>query len=372
MDGTSEAAARALAGELGARKAALGAAAERLAGLLAEGPPCDRARVEAAMHEIRRLVREAPPLLARIQQSQAEATRVAAAEMPGGRPAQAWYDLGSAAGLYRLSLNQWPRIEALIGAQIAGRRWKLVPAPRPQEAALAAVADAAFRRLHRILNPLEQDAAAAEAGAYGDIGLPQSRFVALAHAAYRVGLAQGRGTMDFLDVGCGMGLKLLTAAAYFDGVAGIELDPGFAERARDFLGAAALPKWTVVQGDARAFGSYGAFDVIYMFRPLEAQEAMAELEAHVVEGLAPGTLVIGPYRGFAARHRALGLWPLAPGLYVAGETRAAAAKLRRRAEFTGLAVRPPSEALRTVWTPILDVSQRRGFDLTRDGPLDHA
>ncbi len=370
MSGTSEAAA--LAGELGARKAALAAAAERIAGLLAEGPPCDRARVEAGMHEIRRLVRETPPFLARIQRGQAEATRAAAEAMPGGRPAQAWYDLGSAAGLFRLSLNQWPRIEALVQAQIAGTRWKLVPAARAQEAALAGAADAAFRRLHRILNPLEQDAAAAEAGAYGDIGLPQSRFVALAHAAYRVGLAQERKTMDFLDVGCGMGLKLLTAAGFFDGVAGIELDPGYAERARDFLGAAALPKWTVVQGDARAFGSYGEFDVVYMFRPLEAQAAMAELEAHIVGGLAPGALVIGPYRGFEARHRALGLWPLAPGLYIAGETRAGAAKLRRRAEHVGLAVRPPTEALRTVWTPILDASQRRGFDLTRDGPLDHA
>lgn len=365
--------ARAQIGALDVRIAALRAAAQRVAEALAEPPPRNRALLGDMLREIQRQVMLAPPALAAMQRAQAEATRRAAAESASGRPPQAWYDLGTRAGLFRVSLNQWSRIEALVRAQIAEPRRRLVPTPAAgsMEAAKARAGDAVFDHLHRILNPLEQDAVAAGQGAYADIGLPQSRFLTLAHAAYRAGLAQGRARMDFLDVGCGIGLKLVSAAAFFDGVAGIELDPGYAERARAFLTAAALPKSRIVQCDAREFGQYGEFEVIYLFRPLEGRDEMAALEARIGEGLAPGTLVIGPYKGLAARHRAIGLRPLAPGLYVAGLTRGETAALRREAEHMGPAVRPPADPLPTVWTPVLRASHARGFDLAREGPLDH-
>ena len=336
-------------------------------------PPRNRAQIEGLVRAVQRHIMQIPPVFQKIQSRLADVTREASSKIPPERLPQPWYDLGTRVGLVRMAVNQWPRIEPVVRIQISEPKEKLLPPMRSGSgaAARAALADAAFDRLHRILNPLEQDPEAAVLGAYADIGLPQSKFMALVHAAHRVCLAQGRDEMRFLDVGCGMGLKLVSAAEAFDAVAGIELDAGYAARARDFVAVADLAKSQVVEADARHFEHYSHFNIIYLFRPLEDAVAMAGLERYIAESVDAGTLFMAPYNGFAARHRDYGHWSLAEGLYVSGMTRASASALRRRAQFIGPALRPPPQPLSSLWTPILSVSHANGFDLQRDGRLDH-
>ncbi|MEM9031048.1 MAG: class I SAM-dependent methyltransferase [Pseudomonadota bacterium] len=356
-----------------ARVADLENAAREIARALAEPPPRHQALIEDAIRAVQRHIMQIAPQFQIIETRLAALTREVSSQRPPGRLPQAWYDLGTRIGHVRVAVNQWPRIEPLVRAQIAEPREKLITQVRPGTgaAARAELADAAFDHLHQILNPLEQDAGAVSLGAYADIGLPQSQFIAFCHAARRVALAQGWEETRFLDVGCGMGLKLIAAAQFFDAVAGLELDAGYAGRARDFVTAANLPKSQVVEVDGREFPHYATFNVIYLFRPVEDAAAMDSLEAKIIEALDPGSLIIAPYRGLRARHRKHGLWPLADGLYTAGLTRSQSRALRRRAEYIGPSTRPPVQALQNVWTPILDASHGNGFDMKRDGRLDH-
>lgn len=351
------------------RVAALDGCVARLVAKLSEAPPRDRASLEALMREIQRHSVDMQPDFHRIQHEISAATRSAAEK--GERLAQPWYDLGTRVGALRSAMNQWPRFEALLRRQIAEPKAPLLPRSKPMQTAQDHICDAAIDRLHRVLNPLSQSSDAAEQGAYADIAMPQSQFSTLAHAAYRVGLAQGHTEMSFLDVGCGIGLKLVTAATMFDGVAGIELDQGYAERAQDLLRAVDLPKSKIETCDARDFGHYGSFHVVYLFRPMEDMGAMAALEEAIVSAAMQGMILIAPYKGMRVRHRDLGLWPLADGLYLSGETRRSAAALKRRAEYIGPAMRPPKDLLRTPWTPLLEVSHANGFDLEREATLAH-
>lgn len=349
--------------------AALEGCVARLVAHLAKPPPRIENGFAGPMNEIRQHIQRLQSEFHRIQHDLAVATRMASDQ--GERLPQAWYDLSTRVGLLRNALNQWPRYEALLRRQEAEPKEPLLPKPKAMQTARDQVADAALDRIHQVLNPLDQDASAAGIGAYADIAMPQARFTALIHAAYRIGLAQGWTDMSFLDVGCGLGLKLLTAAELFDGVAGIEFDPGYAARAQSFVAAAALPKSRIVEGDARAFEQYGAFQVIYMFRPMEDADAMAGLEAKIVSDAAKGTVLIAPYKGMSARHRAHGLWSLADGVYIVGATRKFSSWLRRRATFIGPAVRPKKEVVPSPWTPLLEASHANGFDLEREARLAH-
>jgi len=91
----------------------------------------------------------------------------------------------------------------------------------------------------------------------------------------------------FLDVGCGIGTKMLLAREIFGlDVAGIEASPVYAEQAKT-LGL------DVLVIDAADFGGYDGYDLIWFYRPVRDPDLQAALEKAVWDQVAPGAVVIG-------------------------------------------------------------------------------
>lgn len=148
-----------------------------------------------------------------------------------------------------------------------------------------------------------------------DIALPFTRFVDYALEARRLARALGKtGPLRFTDIGCGVGLKLVQAAAVFEQVHGLEYEPHRAAQAADLMGQRA----TVDCGDALLFDGYGRFDVIYAFRPIADEDLMAQAEARMIEQARAGVVLIMPYPDFEVRHTALGCVKIRDAIYVSG------------------------------------------------------
>lgn len=276
-------------------------------------------------------------------------------------------------GRFRAALNRWPLIRDLIERQLEARAQRLSsPEPKPYSRNWVQnrLTDDLFNALHMALTPALQDAAANDAGAYADIGLHNSVFVQLMLAARRVRLAQGARRTCFLDVGCGVGVKVLGAFRFFEESAGLELDPGYLTAARKLLDGVGLGRAELIRADALHFADYDRFDVIYFFKPLRDEPKLRALETIITGRVSPDTLLLAPYRGFEARHRSYGCHRLANGVYLAGGSRAAALQLRQRAEWIGLAPLVKGESLPDFWQPVLETSQANGYDLFRPGRLD--
>ncbi len=206
-----------------------------------------------------------------------------------------------------------------------------------------------FEHLHLALSPAAP--ALLQDGRHGDIPLPMGQFLHLIRAAGRLLRAMDRPEpWSFLDVGCGLGLKLLAAQEMFDRLEGIEITPATARRAKTLLSAArrnrvaaeatptpwltgTLPRATtsIHCGDALDFDDYGMFDVIYAYRPIADALPRHRLERRIVEQARPGTLLILPYPDAEAP----GCAALAPGLYWKPAPGFTAAALIRRAGHIG-------------------------------------
>jgi SAM-dependent methyltransferase len=90
----------------------------------------------------------------------------------------------------------------------------------------------------------------------------------------------------FLDIGSGIGTKMLLAREIFGLDAdGLELVPEFAQQAQD-LG------FDVQREDALEFGSYGDYDLLFFNRPLQDQDLQARLEAKVWADMQPGAVAV--------------------------------------------------------------------------------
>lgn len=142
--------------------------------------------------------------------------------------------------------------------------------------------DQTLQRLEEIVAPRFPDDVF-----YDLVSLPMPDFV---HGMDEIGDARGR---RFLDVGCGIGTKL--AAAFFLGwgdLTGIELRPSYAATAR-----LVCPEASIVVEDAFACTGYGAFDVIYMYRPCIEDADQDRLEEWIIAQLRPGTTLFWPQRG---------------------------------------------------------------------------
>ena len=91
----------------------------------------------------------------------------------------------------------------------------------------------------------------------------------------------------FLDVGCGVGTKMMLAEEIFDlDVHGIERVPEYVKEARG-------RGLTVTEADARGWNGYGDYDIIFFNRPFFSQEMQAELEQQVWDDMKPGAVIIG-------------------------------------------------------------------------------
>ena len=217
-------------------------------------------------------------------------------------------------------LDQWASVASAVQDCLAGREWPLVPPSVRRldlrEAQGSLVSDA-FTRAHRAINPMAQDLASADRGAYADIPLDPARFVEAAHLAYRLRLATKTSRpWRFLDVGCGGGVKLALAADFFDEAVGIEIDPGYAEAASRSLAAMRAHRCRVELADALTFGGYGDFDVIYFYQPMHEASGLLELERRILAGSRNDAILIAPYPGFAMRSRSLGCMSLGGAVFM--------------------------------------------------------
>ncbi len=101
----------------------------------------------------------------------------------------------------------------------------------------------------------------------------------------------------FLEVGCGIGSKLLLARFLGWGdVTGIELRPEYAEVARHLC-----PEADVFEADAFEWDGYGDFDLVFMNRPCIPDELERRLEERVLSLMTSGSyaffgqpVVVGP------------------------------------------------------------------------------
>lgn len=262
-------------------------------------------------------------------------------------------------------LRQWSNVEAMLRLQAKRKRVKLYPPAQDAGKALSnqlKLYDDMFDLAHKLLSPAKQSKEARRSGAFPDIALPHSLFIAHLHAAYRVLLAMGKApeTAMFLDVGCGSGIKVIAAARLFGKCYGLELDPGYAELARGMLGQVDIPASHVLEGNALEFASYDRFDVIYAYRPLSSNDLMRELEARISSG-AEGAILIAPYQFFASRAEALDCARIDGQIYLVGGSKRRAQQLRRKAELIGPHVSSYQPTFIGAWDPILLASFRKGF-----------
>ncbi|MFP4238451.1 MAG: class I SAM-dependent methyltransferase [Rhodosalinus sp.] len=276
-----------------------------------------------------------------------------------------WHRVTVAAGQLRRTLNAWPGIQALVMGQAPPERLPLYPEQPadPRHAAQVRMTDDLLALMHSMFNGAPQSDVARDHGCHDDIPMPHSGFLEHIHAAHRVILALGRsGPTRFLDVGCGGGLKVLTATRVFDGADGVEFDPAHAAAARRLLAQAPGLDTRVFEVDALQFDGYAGYDVIYAYRPFRDEEKARRMEALIAESVPPGTvlllpLAVGPPESCAR---------IEGPLHVAGLSAGEAEEVKAEAERMGCAIRTRARTRSyapPAWRAVLEASQENGFDL---------
>lgn len=348
-----------------------------IASALSKPLPQDSARITSYSHEITSLVRTFSAMLPRLDVTMARlsAENAALATTNGSRPPPLppeWYALRTRADRLRTQMNLWHEVQALVSDQIPLKSRPLYVAAPDEASSLATqteISDALFAALHKMLNPLEQDDRAEKHGCFPDITLPNSKFLAHAHAAYRLFLARrSADPARFLDVGCGSGMKVISAAEFFGQCDGLEFDPGYVSVAKRIIELMRKEECHVFEGDALRFEDYHSYDVIYLYRPLRDPELMQELEARIVGQARPGTIIIAPYGGFSLRCKTLGCAHVAGQIYLSDTSQEEAEALTHAAEHMGVSVTRRKTALPTIWEPVLAASHANGYGTVREAP----
>ena len=91
----------------------------------------------------------------------------------------------------------------------------------------------------------------------------------------------------FLEIGCGVGSKMLVARELFGlDVHGFDRVPAYIQQARN-LGLDA------VEADALGYDGYGKYDIVWFNRPFRDAKLEFQLEQEVWDSVAPGAVVIG-------------------------------------------------------------------------------
>lgn len=130
------------------------------------------------------------------------------------------------------------------------------------------------------------DAYQRKQGHYPYIPLGLQRFFELLDATQK----QVHGTPHFIDVGCGIGDKLIVANWYCDipQVSGIEYN------AHTFAVAEKIAKpiaTDLVRGDALAH-DFGAYNLIYMYHPIEDMANMRTLFTHIARTMPEDGIIV--------------------------------------------------------------------------------
>ena len=94
----------------------------------------------------------------------------------------------------------------------------------------------------------------------------------------------------FLDLGCGIGSKLALMHHLGWAVHGVDHHRPYVQAARELV-----PEAAVEHADIRDLDRLDA-DLVYMYRPARSDQLETELEQHVLERVAPGTVMFWPLR----------------------------------------------------------------------------
>lgn len=219
-------------------------------------------------------------------------------------------------------LRLWVESRALLGAVLTRKPLALMPDGAVEgspEAGQLRAYERSFERLHDYLSPTTPDLYSSVAGRHGDLPYPFTKFFRLMQMVRRLLLAQGRqGRLAFLDVGCGVGLKLLQAADFFDVVHGLEFDAGRAAVAATLVERSDRTFDRVFHGDALAFDSYADYDVIYAYKPLSDPDLLRQMEARIIAQARPGTIVILPYFDIDFRFEDMGCTRIYDKVFLTG------------------------------------------------------
>lgn len=114
----------------------------------------------------------------------------------------------------------------------------------------------------------------------------------------------------FLEVGSGLGSKLVLGRLLGFDVRGVEIQPRYIEFSRQLIDC---PVW---EGDAFAFPDYRRFDVVYTYRPFVNLEREQLLEMKIARDLKMGTVLWLPFSGKYGHIERLGMHRLWPGVWV--------------------------------------------------------
>jgi SAM-dependent methyltransferase len=127
---------------------------------------------------------------------------------------------------------------------------------------------------------------------------PLGKFGGLFLAAYSAWKARGRtGEARFLEVGCGIGTKLVLIQEVFSTydvqADGFDVDASLVEQADQLLRSHGLRGICDVWRDyAEDFDLYDDYDIVYLNRPIADYERMAVLEQHVFNTMQFGAILI--------------------------------------------------------------------------------
>lgn len=121
-------------------------------------------------------------------------------------------------------------------------------------------------------------------------------------------------TLKFIDVGCGVGTKVLYANDVFRLLShGIEYNPRYVAQAKRLLKSNRPPNgeraFEIILGDALTH-NYRPYDLIYFYCPLSAPNLQTKLEKRILKTAKAGALILtnlrqggdGVWKGGRAKH----------------------------------------------------------------------
>lgn len=270
----------------------------------------------------------------------------------------------------RARLGLWSRLKPIISAQRLSERRDLIEhdvASDREPGVLDQVVSLFLQSMHTLAYPKSytQSDAAKGHGCHRDIPYPMYRFSQAIGAAHRICLALRRQRpLRFLDVGSGGGTKVLAASTCFDRCDGLEYDEDAVAAGRRFLDMLEPGRCRLIHGDALRFSNYGAYDVIYFYRPMMDPGKQDELEKRILSQARPGTLLlkVGGL-GFEALP-ARGAPELVYPVYATGMSEHEASELVGNAERMGPMIpwsRDTDFSGQAYWEPLLKVSANNGY-----------
>ena len=123
-------------------------------------------------------------------------------------------------------------------------------------------------------------------GHYPYIPLNNATFQALLGKAKQHIKIKSKHRPRFLDIGCGIGTKVLIASEMGFNASGLEYDKVYYQWAKQIT----LEKCT--KGNALEYTKYGEFDCLYFYCPLADEMGQLALEERIAEQMRPGAVLI--------------------------------------------------------------------------------